>query len=101
MRERAAQYCPGRSTGAVCGETGRPCLWTFLAVNLNASMKPTTSALSSRALSASFFRLVLLQKKIDEAEAKRQEYEQQRDALKTKIHSLNSIDMKVHMYVPT
>lgn len=39
------------------------------------------------------------QKKIDEAEAKRQEYEQQRDVLKTKIHSLNSIDMKVGTWV--
>eukprot|EP00903_Cladosiphon_okamuranus_P014974 g13859.t1 len=36
----------------------------------------------------------LAQKKIDEAEGKRQEYEQQRDALKTKIHNLNSVDMK-------
>lgn len=35
------------------------------------------------------------QKKIDETEAKRQQYEQQRDTLKTKIHGLNSIDMKV------
>lgn len=36
------------------------------------------------------------QRKIDETEAERQRYEQQRDALKTKIHNLNSIDMKVH-----
>eukprot|EP00752_Nemacystus_decipiens_P010274 g9156.t1 len=36
----------------------------------------------------------LAQKKIDEAESKRQEYERQRDTLKTKIHSLNSVDMK-------
>ncbi|CAM9448544.1 unnamed protein product [Ectocarpus sp. 6 AP-2014] len=36
----------------------------------------------------------LAQKKIDETEAKRQQYEQQRDTLKTKIHGLNSIDMK-------
>ncbi|CAM9562834.1 unnamed protein product [Ectocarpus sp. 4 AP-2014] len=36
----------------------------------------------------------LAQKKIDETEAKRQQNEQQRDTLKTKIHGLNSIDMK-------
>jgi len=35
------------------------------------------------------------QRKIDEAEAERQRYEQQRDLLKAKVHNLNSIDMKV------
>ncbi|CAM9842705.1 unnamed protein product, partial [Scytosiphon promiscuus] len=36
----------------------------------------------------------LAQKKIDEAEANRQQYEQQRDAVKAKIHGLNSVDVK-------
>ena len=35
------------------------------------------------------------QKKINEAEAKRRGYEEDRDTLKTKIHTLNSLEFKV------
>lgn len=42
-----------------------------------------------------FHPIIIPQRKIDEAEAKRQQYEQQRDAVKAKIHGLNSVDVKV------
>lgn len=37
------------------------------------------------------------QEKIDEAEAGRRQYEEARDQLKTEIHNLNSIDLKVRI----
>lgn len=97
-QEGGAQYLRRKINGC-CG--GWPRSSYFLAVNdVHASVKTATTRvflLLFRALCLGIFifSFFSFQKKIDEAEAKRQEYEQQRDALKTKTHSLNSIDMKV------
>lgn len=64
----------------------------FAGLTLHNKPIPTTSyvALSGRVLGCR------LQEKIEEAEAARQRHEENRDALKAKINSLTSTELKVH-----
>lgn len=39
---------------------------------------------------------MFVQRKVDETEASRQQYEESRDKLKARIHGLNSVELKVH-----